>query len=134
MKSLGLTRSLCLRLRLMRSWSSMNVLCTECGVATRTGPPTPPPTPHPTPKPKPEPKPEHEPVPKPKPKPNHEPNPKSTGKRKSKPKPNLGLCLSLNLIHGSVDRDLPEVPRTNAASHCKAPLKLLFSRFVAPAQ
>ena len=28
----------------MRSWSSINVLCTESGVATRTDPPTPPPS------------------------------------------------------------------------------------------
>ena len=43
--SLSIALSLCCDM--MRSWSSINVLCTESGVATRTDPTTPPPSPKP---------------------------------------------------------------------------------------
>ena len=40
-------------------------------------------------------------------------------------------CQGASRTHSSVDRDLPEGPRANTASHCLAPLKLIFSRFTA---
>ena len=44
-----------------------------------------------------------------------------------------GTCQDRRRIHSSVDRDLPEGLRADTASLCHAPLKLIFSRFMAPA-
>ena len=41
-------------------------------------------------------------------------------------------CQDTSRLHSSVDRDLSEGLRANTASHCHAPLKLIFSRFIAP--
>ena len=44
-----------------------------------------------------------------------------------------GTCQDASGIHSSVDRDLSEGLRANTVSHCHAPLRLIFSRFIAPA-
>ena len=44
-----------------------------------------------------------------------------------------GTCQDASRMHSSVVRDLKEGLRAKTASHCLAPLKLIFSRFIAPA-
>ena len=41
-------------------------------------------------------------------------------------------CQDASRIDSSVDRNLPEGLRGNAASHCHALFKLIFSRFIVP--
>ena len=43
-------------------------------------------------------------------------------------------CQDASRIYSSVDMDLPEGVRANTSSHCNAPLKLIFGRFIVPAQ
>ena len=41
-----------------------------------------------------------------------------------------GTCQDASRIHSSVGRDLAEDLRAKTVSHCKAPLKLIFSTFI----
>ena len=107
--------------------SSINVLCTEPGVATRTDPSTPPPSLSLT-------------IQGQQPNPNPNPSPSPSLRYKVSKQGVIVLatnvlnviCPDASRIHSSVDRDLPQGVRANTVSHCHAPLKLMFCRCISP--